>query len=86
MIVIITAIGLLAYISTVVSLYYRNFIWVNVSMVLLGGLQALIPISIDLAVEICYPVAESITNGLLLSSANIIGIILTITQSAVIQI
>ena len=42
--------------------------------------------SLDLAVELCHPVAESITNGLLVSAGNLFGIILSLTLSLVIQI
>ena len=34
----------------------------------------------------CYPVAESITNGLLMSTGNLFGIILTLSLSGVIQV
>ena len=84
MTVVISAFGLLATLSSEASFYKKDFIWSLISVFFIGSSQALIPISIDLAVEICHPVAESITNGLLMSTGNLFGIILSLSLSMVI--
>ena len=46
-----------------------------------GSVLAILPIGIDFGVELTFPVPESISSGLLMTAAQIFGIILTISTT-----
>ena len=76
--IIICGMGALASAFVEYSLYIESIVLACISFVFTGAALALLPVGIDFAVELTYPVAESISTGLLMSTGNFIGMILTI--------
>ena len=83
-----TMLTILAFLSTValVELMFvmkSLSVWgTAVSCFLVGSVSiAVLPVGVDFAVEISHPVPESISTGLLLSTGQVIGIVLTVCDS-----
>ena len=55
------------------------------AFLLTGCSLALLPVGIDFAVELTYPVAEPVSTGLLMSVGNLIGMVLTLGIGVIIK-
>ena len=82
--VIICGMGAIASGFIEYSLYLDSIVLASISFVFCGASLALLPVGIDFAVELTYPVAESISTGLLMSTGNFIGMILTVAIGIII--
>ena len=82
---IICAMGAIASMFIVYSLYMNYIILACISMIFTGGSLAILAVGIDFAVELSYPVAETVSTGMLMSSGNIVGMILTEVSGVLIQ-
>ena len=82
--IIICGMGAVASAFIEFSLHLDSIVLASISFVFCGAALALLPVGIDFAVELTYPVAESISTGLLMSTGNVIGMILTISIGAII--
>jgi len=82
MIVAIIAIfGPIALLSTL----YTGYVWpVCLAAFLLGFDLAILPVGIDFGVEMTYPIAEPVSTGLLMSTAQFFGIIMTVSCTALV--
>ena len=82
--VMICGMGAIASTFVEVSLYIPSTVLACITMTFTGAVLALLAVGIDFAVELTYPVAESISTGLLMSMGNLIGLFLTLILSIVI--
>ena len=65
---------------------YTGEVWpVCLGAFILGFDLAILPVGIDFGVELTYPVAEPVSTGLLMSAAQIFGILLVITCTVLIS-
>ena len=75
----VTPIGLLF------AMKNQNVVWTTTWSLIVGSASiSIIPVGIDFGVELTHPVAESISSGLLLSTGQLVGIVLTIVSSLLI--
>ena len=64
---------------------YTGLVWpVCLAAFLLGFDLAILPVGIDFGVEMTYPIAEPISTGLLMSTAQVFGIIMVVSCTALI--
>ena len=82
--VIICGMGAIASVFVEVSMYIHNLVLASFSFGFSGSALAILPVGIDFAVELTYPVAESISTGLLMSMGNFIGLFLTLALGLII--
>ena len=80
----ICGMGAIASIFDIVSLHIRNIPLACISFCFTGAGLAILPIGIDFAVELTFPVAESISTGLQMSLGNLLGLIMTLVLGVVI--
>ena len=82
--VVICGMGAIASVFIIYSLYINSLVLACISFLFTGATLALLPVGIDFAVELTYPVAETISTGLMMSTGNFIGMILTVAIGAII--
>ena len=83
-IVIICGMGAIASVFVEVSMYIDSAVMAGISFVFNGASLAILPVGIDFAVELTYPVAEVVSTGLLMSMGNFIGLFLTLALGFII--
>ena len=77
----ISIIGPIALLTTL----YSGLVWpVCIASFVLGFDLCILPVGIDFGVETTFPIAESISTGILMSFSMIIGVILVITCTTLI--
>ena len=81
----ICGMGAIASIFDIVAMHIRNIPLACISFCFTGAGLAILPIGIDFAVELTYPVAESISTGLQMSLGNLLGLILTLVLGVIIE-
>ena len=75
---IICGMGAISSFFIIISMKIHNVVLACITFFFSGASLAILPVGIDFAVELTYPVAESISTGLLMSMGNFIGLILTL--------
>jgi len=82
--VVICGMGTISSAFVVISMH-MNIIYLScISFAFAGASLAILPVGIDFAVEMTYPVPEVVSTGLLMSMGNLIGLILTLVLGIVI--
>ena len=83
--IIISIIAMIGPLGLLSSLY-TGLVWpVCIACFVLGFDLAILPVGIDFGVEATFPVAEPISTGLLMSVAQMFGIILVVSSTALIS-
>ena len=82
------AIGAIAVVAPLglLSALYTGEVWpVCAAAFVLGFDLAILPVGIDFGVEVTYPIAEPISTGLLMSFAQLFGIVMVISCTALVS-
>jgi len=70
---IICGFGGIAGMAVMYTLYIENLPLACISFIFTGAALSLLPVGIDFAIEVTYPVAETVSTGILMSSGNLIA-------------